>query len=330
MWVPLVAASIFGLALLLGGMKMTETALRVWAGDRLNAALERTTSTPLRGFVSGTVTSGLLQSGTAVTLLTIGLVNAGMLPLANSFGILLGTNVGTTLTTELIGLRIHRFGLPLLGASLVVWLWTFLSLEARLAPPLPRHAAEALRYGSAATAGFALMLVGFASLQSIGPALQQNGTFAEWMAFAEQRPVWGLLGGAALSALVHSSSAVIGMAMSLADTGTLPAVTGVAVVLGANVGTCFTGLLASLAGGRGGRFVALSQIALNVGGTMLFYPLKGELLAVSAAIAPGHPAAQIAHAQTLFNVACSVLALPIAYLGVRALEPPQSPLARGK
>ncbi|MGG1311855.1 Na/Pi cotransporter family protein [Cohnella laeviribosi] len=324
MLLPLAAASIFGLALLLGGMKVTETALRVWAGERLAAVLAGTTSTPLRGFVAGTVSSGLLQSGTAVTLLTISLVNAGLLPLANSFGILLGTNVGTTLTTELIGLRLHRYGLPLLLASFAVWTWTLLSLEAGALPRLPRRAADAMRYGSAALAGFALMLIGFASLQTIGPVLQQNGTFAAWMAQTETRPMHALLGGAVLTALVHSSSAVIGMAMGLADTGTLPVSTGIAVVLGANIGTCFTGLLASLGGGKGGRFVALSQIALNVCGAALFYPLRDGLLAASSAISPGHPAAQIAHAQTLFNVACSLLALPIAYVRIRSFGRPRT------
>lgn len=313
----IVAASVFGLALLLGGMKLMEVALRQWAGGRLPAALRRTTSTPFKGFLAGTLSSALMQSGTAVTVLTIGLVNAGLLPLANSFGIILGTNVGTCLTTELMSLHLHRYALPVLAAAAAVWLWTALSGEMRALPALPKRYAPPLRYGSAALAGFGLLLLGFAVLQSIGPALQTSGAFLDLMARSESSPLWGLLGGAAITAAVHSSSAVIGMAMGLADVGALPASTGVAIVLGANVGTCLTGLLASVSGGRGGRFVALSQIALNVAGALLFYPLRGALQDAAAWIAPGHPAAQIAHAQTLFNVACSALALPVAYLWLR-------------
>ncbi|MBB6729724.1 Na/Pi cotransporter family protein [Cohnella zeiphila] len=313
MILTLVLASAFGLALLLLGMKLMESALRMWAGSRLPAVLNHTTSTPLRGFAAGTASSALMQSGTAVTVLTIGLVNAGMMPLAGSFGIILGTNVGTCLTTELISLHLHRFGLPLLAVAFVGWLWTALAGEMGLLPRLPRSWAEAIRYGSAALAGFAMLLAGFAMLQSIGPSLLANGRFMGLMTEAAGRPVWGLLSGAALSGAVHSSAAVIGMTMGLAGSGALSPMTGIAVMLGANVGTCFTGLLASLGGGRGGRFVALSQIVLNVTGAAVFYPLRGLLFAAASRLAPNDPAAQIAHAQTIFNVACSLLALPLAY-----------------
>lgn len=314
----IVSASVFGLALLLSGMKLMEVALRQWAGSRLPAVLKRTTSTPFKGFLAGTFTSALMQSGTAVTVLTIGLVNARLLPLANSLGIILGTNVGTCLTTELMSLRLHRYALPLLAAAFAVWLWTALAGEMRALPALPKRYTPPLRYGSAALAGFGLLLFGFAVLQTIGPHLESSGAFMDMMAHAESSPAWGLLGGAAITAAVHSSSAVIAMSMGLADAGVLSPTTGVAVMLGANVGTCFTGLLASLSGDRGGRFVALAQIILNTVGALLFYPLRGALLVAASWLAPGDPAAQIAHAQTLFNVACSLLALPAAYLWLRA------------
>jgi len=309
----LLAASVFGLALLLLGMKLMESALRMWAGSRLPQVLQRTTSTPIRGFVAGTASSALMQSGTAVTVLTIGLVNAEMLPLAGSFGVILGTNVGTCLTTELMSLHLQRYGLPLLAVAVAGWLWTALADEMRVLPRLPSRWAEGLRYGSAALAGFAMLLAGFAMLQSIGPSLLEDGRFMSLMTEASGRPVWGLLSGAALSGAIHSSAAVIGMTMGLADSGALSPTTGIAVMLGANIGTCFTGLLAALGGGRGGRFVALSQIALNVAGVTLFYPLRGLLFAAAYRLAPNDPAAQIAHAQTLFNIACSLLALPAAY-----------------
>jgi phosphate:Na+ symporter len=104
------------------------------------------------------------------------------------------------------------------------------------------------------------------------------------------------------------------MCMGLAATGAISPEAGIAIVLGANIGTCLTGLVASLGGGPGGRFVALSQLALNASGALLFYPLIGLLQSTAELIAPGDPSAQIAHAQTLFNVICSIIALPIAYL----------------
>ena len=312
--VPFVLPSLWGLALLLAGMKIMETALRNWAGSRLADALERLTRTPFRGFVTGTVTSALMQSSTAVTVLTIGLVNARLMTFSRSLGIILGTNVGTCLTTELMSLHLHRYGTALLAAASSLWLWTALSAEMALLPPLRRRTFIPLRYGAAALAGFSLLLVGFRVLQSIGPHLKDNGTMSAVMAQAAAHPLWGVAGGAALAALVHSSAAVIGMAMGLAASGAMPVETGIAVVLGANVGTCFTGLVAALGGSRGGRFVALAQLALNAGGVLLFYPFIGALLDVSALLAPNRPYGQIAHAQTIFNVVCSLLALPLASL----------------
>jgi phosphate:Na+ symporter len=110
--------------------------------------------------------------------------------------------------------------------------------------------------------------------------------------------------------------------MGLAATGAITPEAGIAIVLGANIGTCFTGLVASLGGGQGGRFVALSQLALNAGGALLFFPLIGMLHSAAAYLAPGDPSAQIAHAQTIFNVLCSLIALPIAYMPFwRASDP---------
>jgi phosphate:Na+ symporter len=313
MLASVVFASVAGFFLLIGGMKLTETALSRWAGNRLSSGLERATATPLRGFLFGTAASAALQSGTAVTVLTIGFVNAGWLSRARSLGILLGTNVGTCLTTEIMSLNIHRYGWAVLGLSFAGWLCTAVTAELKDVASRPVGRMVALRYASVALAGFGLLLVGFQMLLGIGPALQHSGVFLSLLDRAASNSAWGLLGGAALTAVVHSSAAVIGMAMGVAASGAMAPETGMAIVLGANIGTCFTGLVASLGGGPGGRFVALSQLALNVSGTLLFLPLLPLLQGTAELLAPGDSAAQIAHAQTLFNVACSLLALPLAY-----------------
>lgn len=117
--------SLLGFALLLSGMKVMETSLQQWAGRKLSNWVSRSTKTPLRGFVVGTAASALLQSSTAVTVLTIGFVNAGWLTLSRSFGIILGTNVGTCFTTELMSLQLHRYGAPLLVVGALGWMITF-------------------------------------------------------------------------------------------------------------------------------------------------------------------------------------------------------------
>ncbi len=305
--------SLIGFALLLSGMKVMEIALQRWAGRRLSVWISRSTATPLRGFAVGTTASALLQSSTAVTVLTIGFVNAGWLSLSRSFGIILGTNVGTCLTTELMSLQLHRYGWPIVALGALGWITTYAVNEMRDAYASPRWG-QSIRYVSVALGGFGLLLIGFKLLQGVGPALRENGAFDALMSRANDNLLWAVLGGAALTALIHSSAAVIAMCMGLAATGAIMPEAGIAIVLGANIGTCFTGMVASLGGGPGGRFVALSQLALNTGGALLFFPLIGVLNAIAIALAPGDPSAQIAHAQTIFNVACSLLALPFAYM----------------
>jgi|GEM_PF-124094 len=404
MFTAIVLPMLMGLAVFLFGMKLMEAALQQWAGARLTSWLERFTRTPLRGMAASAALTAMLQSSTAITVIAIGLVNAGVLTFARTLGIVLGTNIGTCLTTELIGLSISGLGLPLLLAGTAGWLASWLlagplppaaagrgagagragagareaaAAPGRLAPaaasgparpaparaaaagpgvpaartpagaaparpaaavlpsgaarpgpaflrstaaaPLGAHAApgrswlRGLRFGSLALAGFALVLLGIAMLQALGPALEAQGLFAWFTAHAAQSLLWGVLAGAAVTALIHSSAAVIAMAMSLAASGALTPELGIAIALGANVGTCATALIAALGGSRAGQLVAWSHVVLNVGGALLFYPLLHQLAALSALLAHD-PAAQIARAQTLFNVVCSLIALPAAYL----------------
>lgn len=312
MYIDFAVYSVAGFLLLIGGMKLTESALDRWAGNRLSAWLSRATSTPLRGFLFGTIAAAGLQSSTAVTVLTIGFVNAGWITLSQSFGIILGMNVGTTLTTEMLSWQLHRYGWFILGGAFAGWLWSAMQSEMK-SGGLPRGRMAALRYGSVALAGFGFLLIGFQMLVGMGNLLQQNEFLASIMEKSGTNPAFGLLGGAVLTAVIHSSAAVIGIVMAAAGSGAMPLETGLAVVLGANIGTCFTGLVASLGGGMGGRFVALTQLALNAAGVLLFLPLLPLLQATVEWLDPSDRYAQIAHAQTLFNVVCSLVALPLAY-----------------
>lgn len=310
---------LYGIVIFLAGMKLMETALSRLAGPLLTGVLNKATATPLMGMASSTLLTALLQSSTAVTVLSIGMVNAGLLTYARTLGIILGSNIGTCLTTELIGLQIGRFAAPLLAASLSLWaaavtLGELPSYRSRLAET-GRRISLPLQFASLAIAGFALVLWGISVMQSIGPALQKSGLFAWFLNRAAENALWGFAAGACLTALLHSSSAVIGMAMGVAASGALPPELGIAIVLGANVGTCATAVIASIGGSPSGVFVAWSHVALNAGGAVLFLPVTG-LIREAAAWIGGGPAAQIAHAQTLFNVACSLLALPLCYLPV--------------
>ncbi|HUC93206.1 MAG TPA: Na/Pi symporter [Paenibacillus sp.] len=313
---------LFGFAVFMAGMKLMELALHRWAGPYLRATLERATATPIRGFAVGTVTTAALQSSTAVTVITIGLVNSGLLTFPRTLGIVLGSNVGTVLTTELIGLNLSRLAVPLMALSFIGWLASALLWEAsphRTASLGPTASQPGwftpLRYGSVAVFGFSLLLLGMNVMQSVAPAVEAMPMFGWFIDRAGDSVLWGIAAGAAITAAVHSSAAVIAMMMGLAAFGAVPVEIGIAAVLGANVGTCFTALLASMGGTPAGRFVAYAHIALNVGGTVLFAPFVGELTSAVGWISDS-PAAQIAHAQTIFNMVSSLAALPLCYLPV--------------
>ncbi|WP_341278423.1 Na/Pi symporter [Paenibacillus sp. FSL H8-0537] len=305
---------VIGFALFLSGMKLMELALHRLAGTQLNRILQRFTATPIHGLAAGAISTAFLQSSTAVTVISIGLVNAGLLTFRRTLGIILGTNIGTCLTTELLGLSLERLTMPLLILSVSAWLLTALLGELQLIPALRTGGwLNTIRSASVATLGFSILLAGMAMMQSVGPDIQQSAMFDWFMSKTADSLWWGLAAGAVLTAAVHSSTAVIAIIMGFAAIGAVPLEVGIAVVLGANVGTCVTALLASIGGSRAGQFVALAHITLNVGGALLFMPFVGLLAEISAWLTAA-PAAQIAHAQTLFNIFSSLLALPLCYL----------------
>jgi phosphate:Na+ symporter len=319
---------LFGFAVFMAGMKLMELALHRWGGGRLTAVLERATATPLHGLLTGTAVTAALQSSTAVTVMTIGFVNAGLMTFPRTLGIVLGTNIGTCLTTELIGLNLNQWAIPLMAASLLGWLASVLLREASPwhdpASPEPGWH-KPLRFGSLALFGFGLLLLGMTVMQSIAPAVEQTRLFAWFIDRADESVLWGIAAGAALTAAVHSSAAVIGMMMGLAAFGAMPVEIGIAAVLGANVGTCFTAMLAATGGSPGGRFVAWAHLLLNIGGCLLFAPLV-DVLAAASGWMSASPAARIAHAQTIFNIVCSLLALPLCYLPIWNRPRPARPL----
>ena len=283
----------FGLFIFLWGLSKMRTGLENLARDRLQSVLLRFTKTPVRSFWTGTVTTAFLQSSSAVTVLTIGFVNAGMLTFSQSLGIILGSNVGTTITTQILALKIEDFAIPLLviGGGLTL-----------LSNPF-------LKNTGSVCLGFGAIFWGIEWMQSITESLKEQG-WVSWLIHHGGNPiVSGLVAGILVTALIHSSSACIAMAMGFYAAQVIPLPFAIAVVFGSNIGTCVTALMASIRTIPAAKQVALSHLILNVAGAILFTPL----IPVIARLAPylsGDPATQIAHIQTLFNLICSIAVLP--------------------
>lgn len=283
-----------GLTLFLFGMQLMRIGMHNLAGNHIQNVLARFTRTPVHGFLTGTLATMILQSSSAVTVITIGLTSSRLLTFPQTIGIILGANVGTTLTTEIIALNISQYGLPLFLSGALLW---FLPVRW-------------LRCVGLATAGFGCIFLGLDLMQWIADPLRNVGVFQKIIALGSDNSVIGVLLGTMLTALIQSSTATTAITMGFVDDHLIPLTMAIAIILGSNIGTCITAWLASLSDNIESKRVAWAHIILNVTGVILFIPLIGVLALISMALTT-HPPTQIAHAQMIFNLFSSLAALPL-------------------
>lgn len=303
MIISTIATLIFGLGLLLWGMKTLRHGLQLFAGHHFQRILLWMTATPWRGLWSGSISTALLQSSTALTVMAVSLVDAELLPFENSLALILGSNIGTTLTTQLLAFPLEQIipYLMLLGSIgylLIPNRGRFLSLSL-LSLGMLFFALNILEAG----------MTPLADLPSIQHFLRQLG----------DNHLEGVIAGTLLSALLHSSSATTGIVMLLTEDGWLTLPTALAFIFGANIGTCFTAVLAALASSRAAQRVALFHVLLNVFGVLIFLPFIG-LLAAGLTLMGGSLSRQIANAHTLFNLLSALLAFPLLPWATRLLK----------
>lgn len=292
-----------GLALFLLAMAMMTEGLKTFAGGGLKRLLERWTSTPLRGVLSGMAVTGLVQFSGAVVILAIGLVNAGVMTLRQALGVVFGTNVGTTMTGWLVslvgfGFRIESFALPILAAGVAL----------RLAAPGKR-----LRGLGDALAGFGLFFLGLAVLRDAFAGLAES--YGASAATADPGLAAFLLAGFVATVLTQSSSAALAIILTAAAGGMVGLEGAAAAVIGANVGTTSTAAVAALKATPSAKRLALGHIVFNVMTGVVALALLPALLWLVTLAADGlglggQPAACLALFHTVFNVLGVALMLP--------------------
>lgn len=291
---PMIKAAA-GLILLLVGMQKMKEGLEKLSQRQIRSLITTFSANPLLAALTGTVATIIAQSSTAISVLTIGFVNAGLMNLTQAIGILLGANVGTCLTVQLFSFDFFRLALPatITGALISI---LFRHLPAR---------------------NLGLVLLGFGAIfwglqvmsESLAP-LRSTHWFNEAVSSVKEDTFKAVLAGTAVSALLHSSAAATGIVMLLSTQQVFSLSTAIALVLGNNIGTCFTALLASIGSSSTGKRVALAHLLLNVAGTALFLPVLPGFTTLIASITDSFPN-QVACAHTIFNVTCSVIALPL-------------------
>jgi phosphate:Na+ symporter len=293
-----------GMALLLYGMQLTGEGLQRAAGGRLRQILTHLTANRVSAALTGAAVTALIQSSTATTVMLIGFVQAGLLTLHQAMGIILGADVGTTLTVQLIAFHVYDYAPLLVGLGFGVLFFS----KRRVIKDLGQ-----------AVLGFGLIFLGLKLMIEGMEPLRDSPVVAQvLLAFAES-PILGLAAAAVFAAIVASSAATIGLAIVLAGHGLLPLAGAVPIVLGANIGTCATALAASLGSTTEAKRVAVAHIGFKLLGAAVVLPFLGPFVAL-ATWSAGDLGRQIANAHTFFNVGISLLFLPFQGLAARAIE----------
>ncbi|MGG1677466.1 Na/Pi symporter [Neobacillus sp. NRS-1170] len=277
------------------GMTIIRFGLFNLSANKLKTWLIKLTSSPLKGMLTGTFVTALLQSSSAVMVITIGLISARIMTFPQSIGIILGTNIGTTFKTELITFKLDAILVPLAVCGAVLIL--FKNKKARSIGML--------------TFGIASVFTAMKGFELLAHPLTSMDFINKFILSLNDNIFLSLLTGTIITAIIQSSTAMTGIAMGFLTVGSLKLDAGIAIVLGANIGTCITAIIASIGGGKESRLAAFAHVWLNVFGVLLFIPLI-PTLTDHAQLLANRKDVQLAHISVIFNVVSSLLILPFA------------------
>jgi phosphate:Na+ symporter len=302
-WLQLNMGLFGGLALFLAGLEVLSEGLKKAAGNTLRDILEKLTVNRFMGALTGAFVTGVLNSSSVTTVLVVGFVTAGVMTLAQSVGVIMGANIGSTVTAQILAFNVSAYSL------IPVALGFFMFFAAKNERP---------RYLGMMIMGLGLVFYGMGLMGEGMKPLRTYEPFMEILARMEN-PLLGIVAGAIFTSLVQSSAATVGIAIAMASEGLLTLPAGIALALGANIGTCVTALLAALGKPTEAVRAAVVHIAFNILGVLLWLPLLNILADVAVAVSPAaaelegkarlaaEVPRQIANANTLFNVANTIL-----------------------
>lgn len=292
-----------GLGLFLYGMQMMGAGLQKAAGKKLERIIEILTTNRFMGVLVGIIVTGIIQSSSATTVMIVGFVNAGIMNLSQATGVILGANIGTTVTGQIVSLSISEIAPVSIGIGMIIWMTTKKDTSKNLAEIL---------------IGLGILFIGMDFLSGALKPLREVESFKTMMLSLSENPVLGVLVGFGLTFIVQSSSASIGMLIALASLGALPLSAALPILYGDNIGTCTTALISSIGASRNAKRAAIIHLSFNVIGTLLFVLLLTKpITAIVTAIDPTDVARQIANAHTIFNLTNVVIQFPFAFILIK-------------
>ena len=285
-----------GLGLFLCGMQMMSSNLEAVAGDRLKGILEKLTSNRILGVLVGAVITAVIQSSSATTVMVVGFVNSGLMTLRQAVWIIMGANIGTTITGQLVALDIGTIAPLFAFAGIALGMFS--------------KKRNVQNIGSI-IAGLGVLFIGLGMMSDAMVPMRDSEVFVNALT-SFSNPIIGIVVGAIFTAVIQSSSASVGILQALALSGLIDIHSAVFVLFGQNIGTCITSLIASVGMNRNAKRTTVIHFMFNMIGTVLFVILclVTPLTDAVAGLTPAHPASQIANMQTLFNVVTTIILIP--------------------
>lgn len=286
-----------GLALFLYGMNMMSNGLELAAGNKMKTILEKLTSNRILGVLVGALVTAIIQSSSATTVMVVGFVNSGLMSLTSAVWVIMGANIGTTITGQLIAIDITAIAplIAFIGVAMIVF-FKSKKLDA---------------FGSV-IGGLGILFIG---METMSNAMVPLRTMPEFVGLISkfQNPFIGILVGALFTALIQSSSASVGILQALAKSGVMTLSSSIYVLFGQNIGTCITSVLASIGTSKNAKRTTIIHLTFNIIGTVIFVSISMlfPFAHLVESITPNNVAAQIANVHTIFNVATTLLLLPI-------------------
>ena len=295
-----------GLGMFIYGMQIMAQGLENAAGNKMKSLLEVLTKNKLMGVLLGAAITAVIQSSSATTVMVVGFVNAGIMNLTQAMGVIMGANVGTTVTGWLVSsVEWAKFLSPTTLAPIAVMLGVIIMLTGK------RRSSKEI---ASIVVGFGLLFIGITSMSSAVAPLQESEGFRSIFVTLGNNPLLGILAGALVTAIIQSSSASVGILQSLAAAGLVPFSAAIYIIMGQNIGTCITAILSSLGAKKNAKTAALMHLLFNIIGTIIFSVIAIVYFEVL------HPEAgvgiitqtEISIVHTAFNIGTTVLLFPVS------------------
>ena len=284
-----------GLGMFLYGMEMMSDGMKMTAGNSMRAILKKLTSNRFIAVFVGAFITMIIQSSSATTVMLVSFVNSGLLNFVQALGVILGSNIGSTVTAQIVAFKVTDYALLLIAVGSIMTLFS------------KKDSAKHIGF---VILGFGLLFYGMKVMSDTMKPLRTDPTFNIILTSFEN-PFLGIIAGAVFTALIQSSSATTGIVITLASSGSITLEAGIPLILGANIGTCITALLAGLKATRDAKRVAIGHVLFNVVGVLVFcfwIPVFADLVAQTTDNVPR----QIANAHTIFNIVSTILFIPFA------------------